>query len=101
MPNAEFSRDNVLKCLCGECPVQIESSCVADKNTALETAMGAGLDPMPTPDDVPGLYCATGTAVCTDLNFAELCICAECPVFTENNLGGWKYCENGSAASVG
>lgn len=99
MPDVEFSRDNVMKCMCGECPVQADSSCVADKNTGLEEAMTAGLDPMPAQDQVPGLYCSAGTASCTDLNFAELCICGECAVFIDNKLGGWKYCEQGAATA--
>jgi len=98
-----FSRDNAMKCMCGECPVQEESSCVADKTAAMNAAMEAGGESMPMPSvaDFPGLYCANGKAACADLDFTQTCICMECPVYGDNGLRGWKYCERGSANEVG
>lgn len=64
--------------------------------------MGPGAMGMPEPKDVARLYCSSGTASCTDLNFAEPCQCpAGCEVYQEYNLTQQKYCERGSADQVG
>jgi hypothetical protein len=98
-----FTEGNVTRCICGQCPVQEDSSCVADKNAALAEAAEAGGEskPMPAAADVPALYCATGVASCDDLDLSQTCICMECPVYDDNSLRGLKYCEGGSAAEVG
>ena len=105
MPNAtvEFTKYNAMKCICGQCPVQKESACVAAKNAALGAAMEAGGDSMtmPAADGVPGLYCASGVSSCDDLDLSQTCICMECPVHDDTSLRGWKYCEHGSATEVG
>ncbi len=99
----QFTKDNTMKCLCGRCPVQAESVCVADKSLALAEAMKADGESMPMPSgaDVPGVYCATGVAACNDLDVSQTCICMQCLVYGEGGLQGWKYCERGSAAEVG
>jgi hypothetical protein len=99
----EFTKENAMKCLCGQCPVQEESACVADKSAAMDAAMKAGdaSMPMPSAADFARLYCANGKASCDDLDFTQTCICMECPVYGDNGLRGWKYCERGSAAEVG
>jgi hypothetical protein len=101
MAGVEFTRDNAMKCMCGKCPVQAQSACVAEKSAKLKMAMESGMDGMPAVVDVPGLYCANGVAACTDLDFSQRCICSGCLVYKENRLGQWKYCERGSAADVG
>jgi hypothetical protein len=101
MPSVEFNKDNMMKCICGQCPVQTESACVADKNAMVMSAMESGMEGMPAEDAVPGLYCSTGIAACDDLDFSKHCICPGCPVFTENGLAQNKYCERGSAATIG
>jgi hypothetical protein len=100
MTTVEFTADNAMKCRCGACPVQTSSACVADKNAKLAAQMEAGMEAMPQPSDVPGLYCGTGVATCDDLDPESTCICASCPVFAENGLDGWKYCVRGDASSV-
>lgn len=101
MANVDFTRENVTKCLCGTCPVQADSACVTEKDTKLGEAMKAGMDGMPSPADVAGLYCSTGVATCNDLDFAQPCVCADCEVFAENGLGQGYYCERGNAATIG
>ena len=101
MASVDFTLENAIKCLCGTCPVQADSVCVTEKNTKLGEAMKAGMDGMPSPANVAGLYCSTGVATCTDLDFAKQCKCAGCEVFAENGLGQWKYCERGNAATIG
>lgn len=100
MASVEFTKDNVMKCICGKCPVQAESACIADKSGKLMAGMESGMDEMPAPADVPGLYCSTGVASCDDLDFSQDCICPGCPVHVENGLTQWKYCERGSAAEI-
>ena len=59
----EFTKDNALKCMCSKCPVQLESACVAGKNAAMVKAMEDGMEGMPAPSDIPGLYCSTGKPI--------------------------------------
>lgn len=101
MASVELTKDNALTCLCSKCPVQAESACVAEKTTSLMVAMEGEMEDMPSPADVPRVYCSTGVATCDDLDLSQICICGECPVFEENGLGQWKYCQRGSAASIG
>jgi hypothetical protein len=101
MPSVEFSKDNMMKCICGSCPVQTESACAAEKNAMIKTAMESGMESMPAEGAVPGLYCATGVAACDDLDLSKHCICPGCPVLTENGLTQNKYCERGNAETIG
>jgi hypothetical protein len=101
MATVEYTRANAMKCMCVRCPVQASSSCVAEKSALLSAAMEVGMDAMPATADVPLLYCATGIAVCDDLDFAQRCICGDCAVFSENALTQMKYCKRGSAAKIG
>lgn len=101
MPSVEFSQDNLMKCICGQCPTQKESSCAAQKRTALMEAMQGGMQGMPAAADVAGMYCSTGTATCGDLDYSQNCICSGCAVFAENGLTQWKYCERGDAVAIG
>lgn len=94
----EFTRENISKCLCPQCPVQAESECAQTKMKMLQESM-RGMSPEPS--DVPGMYCATGTATCSDLNPNKMCNCPNCDVFKENNLAqgepGAYFCKNGAA----
>ena len=93
-----FTLEKVTKCVCPKCPVQAKSQCVSQKASVLADA----LKKVPLkPEDIPGLYCSTGKATCTDLNPQEKCICGTCPVWTEFTLGGGKpagyFCRDGKA----
>lgn len=64
--------------------------------------LGPGAMGMPSPDAVPRVYCATGTATCGDLDFEQQCLCPKtCEVYRESELSAWKYCQRGSAAEIG
>jgi hypothetical protein len=97
-PKIEFIRENITKCLCPQCPVQAESECAQTKMKMLQESM-RGMSPEPS--DVPGMYCATGTATCSDLDPNKICNCPNCDVFKENNLAqgepGGYFCQKGSA----
>ena len=96
-PKIEFTRGNITKCLCPQCPVQAESECAQTKMKMLQESM-RGMSPEPS--DVPGVYCATGTATCNDLDPNKTCKCPNCEVFKENNLAqgepGAYFCQNGA-----
>lgn len=103
MKRVEFNMSNIEKCQCGVCPVQSNSSCVLDKKAMMQSAMGPGAEGMmPSPEEVPGMYCSTGVAGCMDLDFEQTCLCPTvCSVYSENDLSSWKYCQQGSAEQVG
>ena len=81
MPKVAFSKENIGKCLCGECPVQVQSTCAKEKYAEAQKVQG-----MPTPEQVPGLYCSSGKATCQDLRWVEHCLCPGCLVWAENSL---------------
>lgn len=105
MSRVEFNMENIQKCQCPSCPVQAQSACVKDQMAKLQEMMqlvSAGApDPPPNPDDVPGVYCSTGTATCSDLDFNKNCMCPICPVWRENSLTAQYYCEEGNADQIG
>ncbi|MBE0477107.1 MAG: DUF2769 domain-containing protein [Coriobacteriia bacterium] len=102
MKRVEFNMSNIEKCQCGVCPVQTNSSCIAEKSERMRSMMGPGAHGTPSPQDVPGLYCATGIATCGDLDYEQPCLCPrQCQVYQENELSAYKYCQQGSAADVG
>ena len=96
-PKIEFTRENITKCLCPQCPVQAESECAQTKMKMLQESM-RGMSPEHS--DVPGVYCATGTATCSDLNPNKMCNCPNCNVFKENNLEQGEpngyFCQKGA-----
>jgi len=53
------------------------------------------------PDELPGPYCASGLASCTDLDTNKACICRTCQVYKEYNLNQARptehYCFNNKA----
>ena len=55
----------------------------------------------PKTEDMPGPYCANGTAICKDLDFSKMCICNGCQVFKDYNLMKAKptlyFCKDGKA----
>lgn len=93
-----FNMENLKKCVCSTCPVQAESECAQTKMKMLQESM-KGMSPEPS--DVPGVYCATGIATCSDLDPNKMCNCPNCDVFKENNLAqgepGGYFCQNGKA----
>ncbi|GAB6055931.1 DUF2769 domain-containing protein [Methanobacterium alkalithermotolerans] len=99
MSKVEFNTKNLEKCICKTCPVQAESSCVKEKNIKVQEMMEENM--MPEPEMVPGLYCASGKAACSDLDTAKMCQCNECPLWDEYDLPeglpmGY-YCRDGEA----
>jgi hypothetical protein len=95
-----FSRENVKNCICTECPVQTASPCVKEQQAKAQKALGGG-GALPKPEEVPGLYCATGAAACKDINTRQMCICGDCPIWKEYMLVSGKplgyFCRDGKA----
>jgi len=100
-PNIEFSMENIQKCICSTCPVQEESECVKEKLKMMQEMMQSEEKMMPNPEDVPGLYCATGKATCEGLDTEKMCNCVNCPIWAENDLANGKpmgyFCRDGKA----
>jgi hypothetical protein len=93
-----FNPTNVGKCMCPKCPVQAKSQCVSSKLTTIAQAVSKS--PL-SREDIPGQYCSTGTATCTDLDPKQSCMCPGCSIFTQYTLDkgtpvGW-YCRDGFA----
>ncbi len=93
-----FTAAVATKCICGGCPVQAKSKCVA----ALKPGLAAAVKKSPLPRaEIPGVYCASGTATCTDLDPTQDCQCGTCPNFTKFKLASYKpvghYCRDGAS----
>ena len=93
-----FVKASVSKCMCPKCPVQSKSQCVSGKLSTIKDALKA--NPLKR-EDIPGVYCSTGTATCRDLDPKQSCICGGCAVFSQYKLAGFKpvgyYCRDGNA----
>jgi len=103
MYNIDYSMENINKCLCARCAVQIESDCVKDKEKILLLIKNQDLDSpmMMGPDRYPGLYCTNGKANCSDIDTKKVCKCNECQIWNEKSLEksipGRYFCKNGKA----
>jgi len=104
MLKIDFNPENIEKCLCAECPVQSNSSCVRYQLKMMEE-IGHSIDldsgSILDPEKVPKLYCAKGKSICEDLNLHEECQCKNCKIWREYDLevrGTPVYfCKNGKA----
>lgn len=100
-----FTMENGKKCICTKCPVQEKSECVKMKKEMMMKMMENMKEGeemmMPKPEDVPGLYCSAGKASCTDIDTTQMCICMQCPVWSEFKLADGKpmgyFCRDGMA----
>ena len=86
-----FNTANVMKCQCTKCPVQADSGCVKGKMAGMKQAM------MKNPlnhEDIPCMYCSTGTAICSDTDYS-------CPIWTEYKLASGMpmgyFCRDGAS----
>jgi hypothetical protein len=99
-PEIEFSIDNIMKCLCTNCPVQEKSKCSSEKLLKMQETIKSE-DAIIKADDVPGLHCATGRAICQDLNFEEKCLCVQCQIWEDHHLENNKplgsFCQDGKS----
>lgn len=111
MAKVAFTMENGMKCICSKCPVQGGSPCAQEKIAKMKKTMVADPSqgmaaqmamPMPAPADVPGLYCSTGKAACTDIDFKQMCICGNCPIWAENKLASGMpmgyFCRDGKSS---
>lgn len=93
-----FTRENAKKCICWKCPVQANSKCIEENSEKMGDVMTTDFF---DPEIVPGLYCSSGIAACEDIDTDKYCICPECDIYMEYNLGDGEptdhYCKNGNA----
>jgi hypothetical protein len=87
-----YTQENIDKCWCGQCPVQVGSKCAAELYSAFKDS-----GRLPAPERLGGLYCSTGKAICDDLSITNLCNCPGCLVWAENGLSANHFCALGSA----
>ena len=99
----EFTLENWEKCNCSTCPVQMESKCVKEKKMKAMEMMPKIKETkmMPSPEMVPGMYCANGKATCTDIDTKKMCQCTICPLWEEYDLAKGEpkgyFCRDGIA----
>ena len=93
-----FNTANVMRCMCTKCLVQTDSGCMKAKMSGMKEAM------MKNPlsrEDIPGMYCATGTATCKDTDYSKMCICMSCPIWTDYKLASGMpmgyFCRDGAS----
>ncbi len=93
-----FDARTVGQCLCPGCPVQAKSGCVAKLKEGLRASLARS--PLER-EEIPGLYCSTGKAACTDLDPRQSCLCYGCTVFSQYRLGSGQpvgyYCRDGAS----
>ena len=109
-----LNNDVVMKCMCGMCPVQAQSTCSVPKlkmmmdmrsiidmkgsdmpagsMSAMPNQMGEMK--MPKPEELAGPFCSIGKAACTDLDSNKACICNTCQVYKEYSLVSGKPIEH-------
>ena len=87
MGKVDYTEENAMKCWCSTCPVQTQSACAQQL-----LRESKGIQGLPAPERLPGLYCATGKASCDDLETGHLCNCPACLIWGENSLTGNHYC---------
>jgi hypothetical protein len=96
--NAPFTSAYVVQCMCPECPVQKSSKCTKEQLTNMGTTLCKDKTPLRR-EEIPALYCSTGTATCADINTRQACICDMCPVYAsfklENQTPGGFFCREG------
>jgi hypothetical protein len=115
-----LNNDVMMKCMCGMCPVQVQSACTQPKLKMMmdmrgkmgmqSSGMPAGSMSMmpgqlgqmkPKTEDLPGPYCSIGKAACNDLDKSKACICNQCQVYKDFSLMAGKpvehYCFNDKA----
>jgi hypothetical protein len=102
-----FTVSNIEKCMCSKCPVQAGSSCAQEQIGNLKNEMSNVHVPgnaAPEPQKVPGVYCSSGEATCTDLDPNEECMCKTCEVWAgyclERGTPMMYFCNNGKAGSL-
>jgi Family of unknown function (DUF5518) len=100
-PIIVFNLGNIQKCLCPTCPVQAESECAKEKTMKMQEMMGSEEKMTLKYEDVPGMYCTTGKATCTDIDPSKECQCPNCPIWAENDLEHGQpmgvFCRDGKA----
>ena len=96
-----FSVENIIACLCPDCPVQLPGLCASRQ---LKSAMDTLFSVDPTPEKTPALYCASVRASCEGLDFKQDCLCGGCEVFASYNLASFKlklyFCRDGAFTDV-
>ena len=96
-----FTPENMKKCICDYCPVQTKSECAKASSDKAEKAVNGDEATLSRPEEIPCLYCSSGRSACGDLDYKEMCICGQCPVWMEQNLVGSNftgyYCRDGRA----
>lgn len=100
-----YNVTNIERCMCPHCPVQARSSCVREKIENLKNEMSNSPgNEVPEPQKVPGVYCSSGEATCTDLDPDQQCMCKTCAVWAEYDLETETptlyFCDNGKSGSV-
>jgi hypothetical protein len=97
MGKVEYIKENLERCMCKSCPVQMNSGCANERKLNM-LDMLANMkegDLMPEPSHIAAIYCSIGMASCADIDTDQMCQCPKCQVFKENNLSTSYYCKLG------
>ena len=95
MPKVHYSKENIEKCWCGSCPVQVKSACAKNLYEKAKES-----EELPAPEQLGGLYCSTGKTICKDVDIINQCNCPSCLVWSENKLSSNHYCFLGSSEEI-
>ena len=88
MGKVDYTMENMMRCICGTCPVQSKSNCAKEKMVSIQEMESKGVDTLSKlePEEFPWFYCSIGKADCIDLDFEEECQCKNCDVWKDYNL---------------
>lgn len=108
-----LNNDVMMKCMCGMCPVQAESTCSRPKLKmmmdmrasmgmkesgmpagSMSAAQGSMAQMKPKPEELPGPFCSIGVADCKDLDNNKACVCNQCQVYKDFSLAAGKPVEH-------
>jgi len=87
MAKVEKSKENLKKCICMKCPSYKLACKMKAMPKNIITMMKGNISEI---DHFEGLYCAFEKSHCITVESG--CICADCEIYKENNLGKVYFC---------
>ena len=97
-----YTKENIGRCMCPECPVLAGSECAGKKLKSLRDEIShLEKGDVQEPENIWRVHYSNGITTCRDLDTAQPCICNVCAVWQEYRLAignpAGYFCKNGRA----